>query len=81
MVIKKDESELELDPERVQIKRALLSTSPEGLLVSLASRNLVFSLSATSYIERALGHFDVRWIESALRYIAQARDPVCVQSF
>ena len=80
-LLKKDESELELDPERVQIKRALLSTSPEGLLVSLASRNLVFSLSATSYIERALGHFDVRWIESALRYIAQARDPVCIQSF
>lgn len=63
-----------MDRQRLQVKRAFMPTTAEGLLVALASRNLVFGLSATAYIERALGHFDVRWVSSALRYIAQARD-------
>lgn len=76
-----DEAEADIDPLRIKIKRALLPTTPEGLMVSLSSRNLVFALSATSYIERAVGHFDIRWIESALRYVAQARNPKCTESF
>ncbi len=76
-----DEAEADIDPFRIKIKRALLSTTPEGLMVSLSSRNLVFALSATSYIERAIGHFDIRWIEHALRYIAQARNPKYTKSF
>lgn len=74
-------SEVELDPTRIQIKRAFLPTTPEGLLLSLSSRNLVFALSATSYIERAMGHFDTRWLTSALRYIAEARTPAITKSF
>ncbi|MCM5506724.1 hypothetical protein [Vibrio sp. SCSIO 43169] len=70
-----------LDGLRIQIRRAFLPTTPEGLMVSMASRNLVFGLSATSYIERALGHFDVRWINSALRYIAEARNPEVTESY
>ena len=76
-----DEAESDIDPLRIKIKRALLPTTPEGLMVSLSSRNLVFALSATSYIERAVGHFDIRWIESALRYVAQARNQQCNESF
>jgi len=76
-----DEAEADIDPLRIKIKRALLPTTPEGLMVSLSSRNLVFALSATSYIERGIGHFDIRWIESALRYVAQARNPQCTESF
>lgn len=76
-----DEAEADIDPLRIKIKRALLPTTPEGLMVSLSSRNLVFALSATSYIERGIGHFDIRWIESALRYLAQARNPQCTESF
>ena len=73
-------SEVELDPHRIQIKRALLPTTPEGLLLSLSSRNLVFALSATSYIERAVGHFNTRWITEALKYIAEARTPTVTES-
>ncbi|WP_301099656.1 hypothetical protein [Otariodibacter sp.] len=74
-------AEADIDPLRIKTKRALLPTTPEGLMASLASRNLVFALSATSYIERAIGNFDIRWIENALRYIAQARNPSCTESF
>lgn len=77
----KDDKHSDFDPLRVEIRRALLPTTAEGLITSLASRNLVFALSATSYIERALGHFDVRWIEKALKYIGQIRNPECHQSF
>lgn len=69
------------DSRRVKIKRALLPTTSEGLLVSLASRNLVFALSATSYIERAIGNFDVRWVKNALEYIGQARNETKEKSF
>ncbi|MGB3292733.1 MAG: hypothetical protein WBB01_07105, partial [Phormidesmis sp.] len=73
-------SEVELDPRRIQIRRALLPTTPEGLLLSLSSRNLVFALSATSYIERAVGHFNTRWIIDALKYIAEARTSTVTES-
>lgn len=74
-LLKGSEEAYAMDKQRLQVKRAFMPTTAEGLLVALASRNLVFGLSATAYIERALGHFDVRWVSSALRYIAQARDP------
>jgi len=80
-LLKQNVSDTDIDPLRIQIKRAFLPTTAEGLLLSLASRNLVFALSATSYIERACNHFDVRWINSALRYIAEARNPAVTQSF
>lgn len=70
-----------MDRQRLQVKRAYMPTTAEGLLVALASRNLVFGLSATAYIERALGHFDVRWVNAALRYVAQARDQQFDYSF
>ncbi|HUH57547.1 MAG TPA: hypothetical protein VL020_03415, partial [Pseudomonadales bacterium] len=73
-LLKSSEDAYAMDKQRLQVKRAFMPTTAEGLLVALASRNLVFGLSATAYIERALGHFDVRWVSSALRYIAQARD-------
>ena len=76
-----DEDEADIDPLRIKIKRALLPTTPEGLMVSLSSRNLVFALSATSYIERGIGHFDIRWIESALRYVAQAPQSTMYREF
>lgn len=74
-------SEAELDPLRIQIRRAFLPTTPEGLLLSLSSRNLVFALSATSYVERAIDHFDTRWLKLALKYIAEARTQNITQSF
>ena len=70
-----------VDPLRLQIRRAFMPTTPEGLIFSLASRNFVFALSATSYIERAIGHFDLRWICSALFYLAEARNPKVQTSF
>ncbi|HCI6120911.1 hypothetical protein IT777_08620 [Klebsiella quasipneumoniae] len=80
-LLKQNIADIDIDPLRIQIKRAFLPTTAEGLLLSLASRNLVFALSATSYIERACNHFDVRWINSALRYIAEARNPTVTESF
>ncbi len=80
-LLKASEDAYAMDQQRLQVKRAFMPTTAEGLLVALASRNLVFGLSATAYIERALGHFDVRWINAALRYITQVRDPQCGVSF
>ena len=79
--LKQNDQKNDLDRLRIQIRRAFLPTTPEGLLLSLASRNLVFGLSATSYIERALGHFDIRWLNSALRYIAECRTPDIQKSY
>lgn len=72
-LLKQNAADADIDPLRLQIKRAFLPTTPEGLLVSLCSRNLVYGLSATSCIERAVGSFDLRWIQSAIKYIAEAR--------
>lgn len=80
-LLKQNTSEIDLDPLRIEIRRAFLPTTPEGLLLSLASRNLVFALSATSYIERAIGHFDTRWLTSALKYLAEARNPSITKSY
>jgi hypothetical protein len=80
-LLKPNDVEADLDPLRVQIKRAFMPTTPEGLLVSLASRNLVIAMSATSYIERALGHFDLRWVQAALKYVAEARNANIDRSF
>jgi hypothetical protein len=80
-LLKPNDAEADLDPLRVQIKRAFMPTTPEGLLVSLASRNMVFAMSATSYIERALGHFDLRWVQAALKYVAEARNAKIDKSF
>ena len=80
-LLKQNSAEADLDPLRIQIRRAFLPTTPEGLLLSLASRNLVFALSATSFIERANCHFDVRWVTAALRYVAEARDAKIATSF
>lgn len=80
-LLQQNTSEVDLDPLRIQIKRAFLPTTPEGLLLSLSTRNLVFALSATSYMERAIGNFDLRWLTSALRYVAEARTPSVKKSF
>lgn len=73
-LLKHDTSADDIDHLRLEIRRAFLPTTPEGLIVTLASRNLVFGLSATAFIERAIGHFDVRWIKAALKHIAEARN-------
>lgn len=80
-LLQQNTSEVDLDPLRIQIKRAFLPTTPEGLLLSLSTRNLVFALSATSYMERAIGNFDLRWLTSALRYVTEARTPSVKKSF
>jgi len=80
-LLKQNALDADIDPLRLQIRRAFLPTTPEGLLVSLCSRNLVFGLSATSCIERAVGSFDLRWVQSALRYIADARTKDKSESF
>lgn len=80
-LLQQNVSDKDIDPYRLQIRRAFLPTTPEGLLVSMCSRNLVFGLSATSYIERAIGSFDLRWVRSALRYIADARNKTANESF
>lgn len=74
-LLKQNDHNTSLDRLRIKIRRAVLSTTPEALIVSLASRNLVFGLSATSYINRAVGHFDIYWVQNAIKYIAEARDP------
>ncbi|MGP9800492.1 hypothetical protein [Rheinheimera sp. NSM] len=73
-LLKQNAADADIDPLRLQIRRAFLPTTPEGLLVSLCSRNLVFGLSATSFLERAIGSFDLRWVRNALMYVADARD-------
>ncbi|MET4001224.1 hypothetical protein [Marinobacterium sp. MBR-109] len=67
------EAKEQLDRLRIVQKRAHIPTTPEALLVSLASRNLVFGLSATSMIDRSLGNFDLKWVYRALTEIADKR--------
>lgn len=80
-LLQQNVADKDIDPYRLLIRRAFLPTTPEGLLVSLCSRNLVFGLSATSCIERAIGSFDLRWVQSALRYVADARNQGVSKSF
>lgn len=80
-LLKQDSNYKDIDPLRIMIKRAYLPTTAEGLLAVLASRNLVFALSATSYIERAIGHFDLLWVTQFLTYIAESRTPELTHSF
>lgn len=77
----KSELNRDIDPKRILVRRAYLPAMPEGLLVDLASRNLVFGLSATSYLERALNSFDFRWVRSAMHYLADVRNPRKKHSF
>ncbi|GAB6091580.1 hypothetical protein [Spirochaeta dissipatitropha] len=74
-LLEQNQAAKDIDPLRLDIRRAYLPTTPEGLLFSLASRNLVFGLSATSYIERSIGNIDLRWVEAALRHLAESRNP------
>lgn len=67
------EAKEQLDKLRIVQKRAHIPTTPEALLVALASRNLVFGLSATSMIARSLGNFDLKWVYRALTNIADQR--------
>ncbi|MET4694420.1 hypothetical protein [Endozoicomonas lisbonensis] len=80
-LLRENPDHADVDKLRLQIKRAFLPTTPEALLVSLASRNMVFGLSATSFIERAVGHFDIRWVRTALRYVGEARTKSLTNSF
>ncbi|MGO5000247.1 hypothetical protein [Oceanisphaera sp. W20_SRM_FM3] len=63
----------QIDKLRIRQKRAHIPTTPEALLVALASRNLVFGLSATAMLARTVGHFDMRWVYGALHEISRAR--------
>ena len=65
----------EFETMRLQTKRALMETTSEALLLSLASRNLVIGLSATAYLNRAVNNFDLPWIKQCLQYIRNARTP------
>lgn len=62
-----------LDSLRIVQKRAHIPTTPEALLVALASRNLVFGLSATAILQRTLGHFDMKWVFGALHEVRRVR--------
>lgn len=70
-----------LTPNAIAIKRAAMLSTPESVLVSLASRNLLFALSATSYAPRAISHFNLPWVNRALRYLNEARNPDKMVSF
>lgn len=61
------------DSLRIAQQRAHIPTTPEALLVALASRNLVFGLSATAMVQRTLGHFDMKWVTWALQRLTHVR--------
>lgn len=80
-LLKSNKNAATIDKQRLEVQRAFMPTTAEGLMLALASRNLVFGLSATAYIERAISHFDLRWIRAALKYIAEARQANFSESF
>lgn len=51
----------------VHLQQYVIPTTPEGILFRLASRNLVFGMSATIDIERMVNSFDVPWVNGALQ--------------
>lgn len=63
------------DLRRLNIKRASMQTTPDGILLDLASRNLIIALSATAYIPRVISNFDLPWLMQVLPYIAELRTP------
>lgn len=63
----------QLDNLRIEQRRAHIPTTPEALIVALASSNLVFGLSATSMVSRSIGNFDLKWVYGALQEIATER--------
>ncbi|EDN71138.1 helicase [Beggiatoa sp. PS] len=59
--------------DTVHLEQFMIPTTPEGILFRLASRNLVFGISATIDIERMLNSFDVPWVNGALYRFQQQK--------
>ncbi len=58
-----------LDPNLATIEQLELILSPEAIIAELASKNLVFALSATSDIPRMINSFDMNWLELNTNFI------------
>ena len=50
------------DPEEVKLRHYSMYTTPENILLSLVTNNLVFALSATADIPRCVHQFDLNWL-------------------
>lgn len=50
------------DPEEVELRHYAIYTTPEKLIATLATNNVVFGLSATGDIPRCLNNFDLAWL-------------------
>lgn len=67
MTIKKTN---DLDSELAEIEQLELITSPESIISQLASKNLVFGLSATADIEeRVVNSFNMAWFKNNVNFI------------
>lgn len=54
------------------VKLMRIPQSPEALIVGMATNNLVFPISATMNIPRAVGTFDLKWIFMHMRALNQS---------
>ena len=66
ITIKKDKG---IDPELAEVEQLELITSPESIIAQLASKNLVFALSATADIDRMVNSFNMNWFKDNVNFI------------
>jgi hypothetical protein len=58
ITIKKNDN---IDVDLAEVEQLELITSPEAIIAQLASKNLVFALSATADIDRMVNSFNMNW--------------------
>ena len=54
------------DEEEVKFRLYSIHTTPERVILSMASRNVVFALSATADLPRLVKHFNIPWLKQQL---------------
>jgi hypothetical protein len=73
ITIKKDKG---IDPELAEVEQLELITSPESIIAQLASKNLVFALSATADIDRMVNSFNMNWFKDNVNFIEPSKDDI-----
>ncbi|MGI9526698.1 MAG: hypothetical protein ACR2MS_06285, partial [Weeksellaceae bacterium] len=63
-----------INEHTIEIDQIELLSTPESIISTLSSSNLVFGLSATADIHRVVGAFNIEWIKNNTNYIPIDKD-------
>lgn len=67
-------NQIRSDPASMDLDQTELVATPEAVIAKVARQNLVFPLSATMDIPRAVRNFDYTWIRSVTNFIEPDKD-------